>query len=175
MRTETERADKKERFVMVRVIEMTEELARSVKDWPPYPEGFEQMDFVLREGGWVDGYFHKDGAQMLAIFEEDAFIGLSGVHDVRDGKGEVFIALHPDYLNKGYGTKAMMRTLDFFFDHGIEKITLGVRKNNLIAQHVYEKIGFAPAGESTHIRGGVSVEFFDMFITKAMRTGNRTI
>ena len=35
-----------------------EDIAR-IKKWPVYLDGFEQMDYALREHGWLDEYWNK--------------------------------------------------------------------------------------------------------------------
>ena len=31
-----------------------------IREWPPYPPEFRDLDYALREGGWLDEYRRKD-------------------------------------------------------------------------------------------------------------------
>jgi RimJ/RimL family protein N-acetyltransferase len=52
-----------------------------------------------------------------------------------------------DALNRGYGTEAVIVTLNWLFNQqNLHRVWLSVQENNPRARHVYEKIGFVHEG-----------------------------
>ena len=53
-----------------------------------------------------------------------------------------FVIVKPEMRGKGYG-KAMLRLgIKYAFDHGANRVSLGVFENNLSAYHCYKSAGF---------------------------------
>ena len=74
-----------------------------IKRWPPYVGDMEQMDFALREGGWLDEFRLRPGT-FAYVAEQDAepvaFTMLAGT-DASDA--EFRIAVRADRTGQGLG------------------------------------------------------------------------
>ncbi|HKM20551.1 MAG TPA: ribosomal protein S18-alanine N-acetyltransferase [Lachnospiraceae bacterium] len=63
------------------------------------------------------------------------------------GEGEITnVAIREAYRNRGYGAKLLAAMLEKGNELGMTAFTLEVRKSNLSAIHVYEKMGFISEG-----------------------------
>ncbi len=148
----------------------------AIKSWPQYPLEFAELDYCLRDGGWLDEYGKKQGSIILVAMDHGDVLGFSILF--RDGRGsaEFRIALHPMRIGKGSGTIILRRTLEYCFaDMSITSVRLIVRKNNLRAQALYASFRFAPTGECTEEILGKPVEFFEMEIDRrTFFLGNRS-
>jgi ribosomal protein S18 acetylase RimI-like enzyme len=146
-----------------------------IKAWPLYPPEFSELDYCLRDGGWLDQYLGKPGTILLAAIDGGAVIGFSVLS--RDGPGikEFRMALHPRRIGTGAGRTILKSTLEYCFaDMTITAVRLIVRKNNLRAQKLYLAMNFRPTGESTDLIHGSPVEFFTMVIDRrTFFLGNR--
>lgn len=57
------------------------------------------------------------------------------------------IAIHPSYRGRGYGEKLLRTMMCAAYDElGIVQMTLEVRRSNLPAQSLYQKLGFVQEG-----------------------------
>ena len=52
------------------------------------------------------------------------------------------VAVHPDYQGQGIARRLMLAALDWIGAHKGQKVVLQVRRNNAVAQALYEKLGF---------------------------------
>ena len=52
------------------------------------------------------------------------------------------VAVHPDYQGQGIARRLMLAALDWIRVHKGQKVVLQVRRNNAVAQTLYEKLGF---------------------------------
>jgi RimJ/RimL family protein N-acetyltransferase len=135
--------------------------------WPAYEKAHAQMDYALRENGWLDTYCSGSGNACYAAKIDGVCIGFSLLIQKGPAEAEFRIAIHPDYLGSGYGGKIMEETLVAgFAERQLETITLIVRKNNPIAQRLYEKRGFILEGETTEIIQGEPTDFYVMKMRK---------
>lgn len=91
-------------------------------------------------------------ARYLVLTLDDRAVAYAGAWMIYDpfeetAEGHVTnIAVHPQYRGMGYGdavTKALMELASAL---SAEMLTLEVRASNRVAQHLYEKLGFAPVG-----------------------------
>lgn len=143
-----------------------------IKNWPPYEQDFAQMDYAIREKGWLAEFRNVPDARLYAVEEKARVIGFSLLSITREREAEFRIALHPRRLGKGLGEEATRTTLNIGFDQfGLESIYLIVRKNNPRAARLYERVGFVKIGESVHTIQKQRVEFFDMIMTRASFKG----
>jgi len=53
-----------------------------------------------------------------------------------------------------------------FNEHPIDNLHLIVRKNNLVAQHLYRAMGFCQIGETTRLILGFNVLFFKFVMSR---------
>jgi diamine N-acetyltransferase len=148
------------RPIMVKDIE-------EIKNWPTYSDGFEEMDYALRNDGWIDEFRKKPKSWMYIAEFKQAHIGFSLLSLTEDREAEFRIAIHPDWTNKGLGKLVALATLEKGFRQlNLEKIYLIVRKSNHRASRLYRNIGFSAIGESVHTIQGKPIEFIDMIMTK---------
>ena len=139
----------------------------TIKDWPPYPTEFRDLDYALRDEGWLDDYLHKTGAEILVAEEAGEIAGFSIIDREPDGSAEFRIALHPGKLGKGFGKAIMLHSLSYgFSDPETRRIRLIVRKNNSRAKRLYENLHFRKTGECSEEIQGKPVEFFRMEIDR---------
>ena len=86
-----------------------------------------------------------NNATMFSMLEKgtNEFIGNIEFFNRVFEEAEWGIALTAKMQNKGYGTEALKRSVEYGFnDLGLKRIYLIVYANNPRAQHVYEKCGF---------------------------------
>ncbi len=86
-----------------------------------------------------------ENAPVFSMLEKDggAFIGNIELMDVRDGVGELGIAITAKKQNLGYGTEAIPAAVDYALTRlGMDRVFLKVYPENARAIHVYEKCGF---------------------------------
>lgn len=128
--------------------------------WPAYPEEFRELDYALRENGWLDEFMGKENAWIYVAERDQVPIALSLLAMGEESEAEFRIALHADYLGKGLGRVIARRTLELGFHvHGLRRIHLIVRKNNHRARKLYESMGFQPSGSCMKVVDGCRVEF----------------
>ncbi len=152
---------------MVNLRSITAEDIARIKKWPVYLDGFEQMDYALREHGWLDEYRDKPKTWIFIAEANKRVIGFCLLHITAKGQAEFRIAIHPRKTGKGWGKKVAMATLKKGFQQlNMDKIHLIVRKNNHPAIKLYQSIGFIKSGESTHTIQNKCIEFEDMALTK---------
>lgn len=133
--------------------------------WPRYKGIHAQMDYALRENGWLATYGAVAGNHCYAAMVDDVCVGFSLLIQNRPGSAEFRTAVHPDHLGAGYGGEILRQTLTIGFTvHNLQTITLIVRKNNPIAQHLYVGHGFTPCGETTETIQGQCIDFLMMQI-----------
>jgi diamine N-acetyltransferase len=138
-----------------------------IKNWPPYLGGFEQMDYALRNNGWLDEFRGRPNTWIYAVESNDRIIGFSLLSTTAEEEAEFRIAIHPDRMGKGLGKEVTLSTLKSGFGLlNLSKVHLIVRKNNPLALRLYQNIGFAAIGESIHTIQGKDIEFIDMVINK---------
>lgn len=131
---------------------------RAIAKWPPYPAEFRELDYALRESGWLDEFLEK--AWIYVAERDQVPIALSLLAMGEESEAEFRIALHADYLGNGLGRVIAQRTLELGFHvHGLRRIHLIVRKNNHRARNLYESMGFQPSGSCMKVVDGFRVEF----------------
>ena len=55
------------------------------------------------------------------------------------------IRIHPNWCDRGVGTRALKATIGRFAEAGIDRFRLDVAEPNARAIRCYEKVGFSPA------------------------------
>jgi len=61
-------------------------------------------------------------------------------------RGRLGMAVHPDFRNRGIGTRVLELALAGALNIGLELVELEVYTSNLAARHLYEKAGFVVEG-----------------------------
>ncbi len=138
-----------------------------IKSWPSYSDAFEQMDYALRERGWLDEFRQRPNTWIYIAELNKQAIGFSLLSITAVGDAEFRIAIHPHRTGKGLGRQVALATLKVGFRQlNLGRIHLIVRKTNHPAAKLYESLGFAIIGGSIHMIQGKRIEFTDMAITK---------
>ncbi len=148
---------------MIHLRSITSEDIAEIKNWPTYSHGFEQMDYALRNSGWLDEFWKKPNSWIYIAELNKANIGFSLLTITDDKEAEFRIALHPQWTGKGLGEEITLATLKTgSLQKKMDRIHLIVRKNNHPALKLYEKLGFSKIGESTHPIQAKLIEFINM-------------
>jgi diamine N-acetyltransferase len=147
--------------------EMAEQDVAVIQSWPAYPEEFKDLDYALREAGWISEYLGKKGTTIYVAEERGVLIGFTILsRDDADGKSssaEFRIALHPDMLGQGAGEKLARMTIRKGFEElGLDRIYLIVRRSNPRARKVYQNCGFKDTVECRKEVNGIVVDFQEM-------------
>lgn len=154
--------------------EMASQDAAIIRSWPTYPDEFKDLDYALREPGWISEYLGKKGTKVYVALNNDVLdsgvlIGFTilSVDDTegKSGSAEFRIALNPNMLGRGTGKRLAKMTIEKGFkEFGpcLQKIYLIVRKNNPRAKKLYEHCGFHETGECRKMVNGINVDFFEM-------------
>ncbi|MBR5379814.1 MAG: GNAT family N-acetyltransferase [Clostridia bacterium] len=135
----------------IRYVRVTEEL---VKDYLAMVNDIQRVARFIgdrteaipedKELSWIRGK-REENAFLFSMIEKKsgAFIGNIELMDVKDGTGELGIAVTGDKQDLGYGQEAVRAMTAYGFDSlGLARIFLKVYPNNARAIHVYEKCGF---------------------------------
>jgi diamine N-acetyltransferase len=104
-----------------------------IKNWPAYPEEFKDLDYALRDSGWIDEYQGLDSTWIYIAEESGVVIGFTilSKDSATSSQAEFRIALNPDYLGQGLGKELAPMTLERGFQElGLQRIYLIVRKSN---------------------------------------------
>jgi ribosomal-protein-alanine N-acetyltransferase len=56
------------------------------------------------------------------------------------------VAVHPTFRGRGFGEAMMLGLMERARDQGCRRMTLEVRRGNLVAQNLYKKLGFVQLG-----------------------------
>ena len=48
-----------------------------IKSCPPYPPESAELDYALRDGGWLDEYGTKTGTEIMVAEEQGEMVGFS--------------------------------------------------------------------------------------------------
>ena len=138
-----------------------------IQSWPPYPAEFRELDYAIRNGGWLDEYRTKRCTDILVADDGGEIAGFSLISREPGGMAEFRVALRPDRLGQGIGKAVARQTLAHAFsDPGIHAVRLIVRKNNPRARRLYEALQFRMTGECIEEVHGVPVEFLAMEIDR---------
>lgn len=100
------------------------------------------IDFVQTVFG--GGYGRTKPSYLRGVWRDDRLTGLILGSEISSECGFVLhVAVHPDYQQKGLGTRLMSDLLGEFFDSGFQKVALAVTASSP-AVLLYKKLGFVP-------------------------------
>lgn len=85
-------------------------------------------------------------ARYLVVEREGVVVGYGGMWLVVDEAHITNIAIHPDFRGHGLGEKLMRTLMLVARESGAEHMTLEVRRSNIPAQQLYEKLSFQAEG-----------------------------
>jgi len=86
--------------------------------------------------------------------EDGVFLGLFGLKlsNKKYNRAEVWYKLHSNYWNKGYGTEALKRIIDFGFnDLQLHRIQAGCAVDNIPSIKLLEKVGMLREGRGRQV------------------------
>jgi diamine N-acetyltransferase len=144
--------------------EIAEQDAAVIQSWPAYPEEFKDLDYALREAGWISEYLGKEATTIYVAEERGALIGFTILSRVdaegKSSRAEFRIALHPDILGQGAGEKLARMTIRKGFEEAeLERIYLIVLRSNPRARKLYQHCGFRDTGEYRKEVNGIVVDW----------------
>jgi L-phenylalanine/L-methionine N-acetyltransferase len=108
---------------------------------------YENMDLEqfrpIYEGFLNDGieYIFEDNGTSAGMFK---FIRLK--HRCSHTAYIGGLAIHPDFVGKGFGVKMMQEIINLAKENNLLRLELSVGSGNIIAQKLYEKVGFEKEG-----------------------------
>jgi len=136
-------------------------------EWPPYSPEFEELDYALRNNGWLNEYRDKPSTWCFAVEQSDQIIAFSILSKTGEAEAEFRIALRADKIGKGLGAAITIMTLEKGFSEiNLSRIHLIVRKNNMAAIRLYRRLGFIEQGECSHIINEKLTDFLVMRLLK---------
>ena len=125
--------------------------------WPGYPPGYE--GFNLRFAGMAgldrDQLFdarRSDPARITLVADHSAqpciaYLGLIQIDWHRRLVGNMGYRVHPDWCDRGLGTRVMRMAVAWCLEGGLDILRLDVASGNARAIRCYEKAGFVRTGE----------------------------
>ena len=148
---------------MLRMRPLSEADIAKIKNWPEYPDDMAQMDYALRESGWLEEFRCKQDTFLYAAEDGNDLVGFTVLSRTGAADAEFRIALRADRTGLGLGAGISAETLRLGFEvHRFSRIQLIVRKNNTRGIKLYRRLGFTERGESRKEIGGRIVDFYLM-------------
>lgn len=107
----------------------------------------EQSSFSIP---WTRGMFEEEFSKSIAyyvgVLHNEKLIGYGGFWKIFDEGHITNIAVSSAFRRQGVGEKIISEMKNICKRIGVDKMTLEVRKSNLPAISLYEKLGFSVAG-----------------------------
>ncbi|MBI1865452.1 MAG: GNAT family N-acetyltransferase [Nitrospirae bacterium] len=139
----------------------------AIKNWPPYPPEFEDLDYALRSNGWLIEYWNKPNTWCFAVEQSGDLVAFTILSETGDAEAEFRIALRADRTGQGLGGVITNKTLaKGFAEIGLTRVHLIVRKDNPRAIRLYARLGFAERGECYKRINGKQAHFLIMDLLK---------
>ncbi|HEY3423173.1 MAG TPA: ribosomal protein S18-alanine N-acetyltransferase [Negativicutes bacterium] len=88
----------------------------------------------------------NDLAYYLVLVIDEQVIGYAGMWLILDEAHVTNIAILPQYRAKGLGEKLVAALVEHAKAKGAVSMTLEVRVSNVVARHLYDKLGFESCG-----------------------------
>lgn len=113
-----------------------------VHSWSQYNDEFKELDYALRDGGWLEEYLNKQDTHIFSAILNGELIGFTILSDDEYGS-EFRIALSPNHIGKGFGRLIAQKTFEKGF-YELQKLSiyLIVRVDNIRAIALYKKLDF---------------------------------
>ncbi len=141
--------------------------AARIAGWPAYVGEFADLDYALRQNGWLREFQDKPGVHGFVAEESGEPVALTILARTGEAQAEFRIALRADKIGSGLGRALACETLAMGFDTlGLSRIHLIVRKTNPRAIRLYERLGFVARGECRKSFNGKPVRFLVMDLRK---------
>ncbi|RKD23578.1 [SSU ribosomal protein S18P]-alanine acetyltransferase [Caminicella sporogenes DSM 14501] len=85
-------------------------------------------------------------AKYFVVEYDEKVVGYGGMWFIIDEIHITNIAVHPDFRGMNLGSFLLKSMIEYAESIGIYKMTLEVRKSNIVAQNLYKKFGFKECG-----------------------------
>jgi diamine N-acetyltransferase len=145
-----------------------------IRKWPPYEGHIADLDYALRDGGWLDQYPGSRRVRRLSYSQNCQLVAFSLLTDLAAGDAEFFVAVRDDRRRKGVGARITKLTIEYAFETlQLKRVHLKVRTWHIEAIRLYERIGFVRSGALTSAIQGSAVDFIAMELC-AQQWRNRT-
>ena len=125
--------------------------------WPSYPKPYDvfRFSFATLTKSEMDTVFRKRMSQdnniiLVADVETHTSIGYAALQNIdwaQKNAANMGIRIHPSWCGKGIGTRMLKRIGDWWFEHGMHRLTLDVAATNHRAVACYNNAGFKKTGE----------------------------
>lgn len=95
---------------------------------------------------------HRPNALILVVKKDDQVVAYAGVtvnFNAQDAH-LTNVATHPDYQGQGIGTVMLRHLMQYALHQQLASLSLEVRANNTVAQHLYTRLGFTRVGVRRH-------------------------
>lgn len=121
------------------------------------PMRLRDLDQVLRierlsfsspwsRAAFLSELLENDRARYIVARIGDQVVGYTGMWIVIDEGHITNVAVHPHWRNRGIATQLLGALEEIARANGVRRMTLEVRKSNVVAHTLYEKLGFRDAG-----------------------------
>ena len=121
------------------------------------PMRLRDLDQVLRierlsfsapwsRAAFLSELLENDRARYFVARIGDQVVGYTGMWIIIDEGHITNVAVHPHWRNRGIATQLLDALHDVARANGVRRMTLEVRKSNIVAHTLYEKLGFRDAG-----------------------------
>ena len=152
-------------MIELRVIEKAD--VTSIQNWPSYPPEFEDLNYALRDNGWLAEYRNKPDTWIYVAEQAGEIVAFTILSRTGEAEAEFRIALRADKLGQGMGgTITSMTLAKWFGEIQLACIHLIVRRNNPRAIRLYQRLGFTEHGECLKNVNGKQVNFLAMEISR---------
>lgn len=114
----------------------------------PEGEKFVAPNAVSLAQAWL--YRENGDVFPFAVYNDDTVVGFMLLEEDMEQNELILwrIMLPPEQEGKGYGTAAVKLLIQYAKESGrYKKLTLLCAEENVIARHIYDKLGFLPTGE----------------------------
>src|SRR5574341_2126841 len=95
-------------LIMIELRPVRAEDIDQIQNWPRYHDAFEQMDYALRENGWLDEFRDRTRTWIYAVELNNRIIGFSLLSVTSEENAEFRIAIHPHRTGKGLGREVTL-------------------------------------------------------------------
>jgi len=139
----------------------------AIQNWPSYPPEFEDLDYALRDNGWLAKHRNKPDTCVYVAEQAGEIVAFTILSKTDEAEAEFRIALRADKIGQGLGGAITSMTLaKGFVESKLARIHLIVRRNNSRAIRLYKRVGFTKSGECLKQVNCKQVNFLIMVISR---------
>lgn len=143
----------------------------TIQNWPPYPPEFAELDYALRNNGWLAEFRDQPDTSIYTIEQDGEIVAFTILAKTAQSEAEFRIALRADKIGLGLGQATTSMTLEEGFSKsGLTRIHLIVRINNPRAISLYKRLGFREYGTCVKLIDAKPVDFLQMDISGSPNT-----